>query len=208
MAAVASPSIPLNTNAKPHMGMESRLPRTGAANGPAPALWKGFIQGSVGAMVGSSFAHPLDLIKVRLQLQGEGVKQGMFATGSRVLREEGALALLKGIDAGAARQLVYSGTRFGMYGVLKRVAGETEGAPPLSMATKVTACSFLAMRRSLPVILRVSSGGLRGSCWSHRCVCGQPRRRGATSRRGATIHRSTNCGGECCGGISCDIACR
>eukprot|EP00591_Stephanopyxis_turris_P004229 CAMPEP_0195515814 /NCGR_PEP_ID=MMETSP0794_2-20130614/6752_1 /TAXON_ID=515487 /ORGANISM="Stephanopyxis turris, Strain CCMP 815" /LENGTH=61 /DNA_ID=CAMNT_0040644299 /DNA_START=36 /DNA_END=218 /DNA_ORIENTATION=- len=38
-----------------------------------PPMWKGFLQGSVGAMVGGAAAHPLDVLKVRMQIQGEGV---------------------------------------------------------------------------------------------------------------------------------------
>jgi len=119
------------------MGMEARLPRTepGQTRSPMLKLWKGFVQGSVGAAVGGSCAHPLDLIKVRMQLQTEGAKLNMMQMGARIASTEGALGLLKGVDASAARQLVYSGTRFGMYDVLKRAAGEETA--PLSMLMKV-----------------------------------------------------------------------
>jgi len=113
------------------MGMEARLPRTevGQKKAPGKKLWKGFVQGSVGAAIGGSCAHPLDLIKVRLQLQ-TGEKLGMAAMGTQILKTEGVLGLFKGVDASAARQLVYSGTRFGCYDVLKKMAGEEE--KPLS----------------------------------------------------------------------------
>jgi len=119
------------------MGMEARLPRTeqGATRKASSGMWKGFVQGSVGAAVGGSCAHPLDLIKVRMQLQTEGAKLNMLQMGSRIYGTEGILGLFKGVDASAARQLVYSGTRFGMYDVFKRAAGED--TKPLSMLTKV-----------------------------------------------------------------------
>lgn len=102
-------------------------------------IWKGFVQGSIGAMVGGAAAHPLDLIKVRLQLQGQGgaqgAKLGMMQMGASIFRSQGPLGLLKGVDASMARQLVYSGTRFGMYDLFKGLAGEKDG--PLSMLTKV-----------------------------------------------------------------------
>ena len=47
-------------------------PSVPTSNSPAQPLWKGFVQGAVGAMVGASASHPLDLIKVRMQIQGEG----------------------------------------------------------------------------------------------------------------------------------------
>eukprot|EP00413_Alexandrium_margalefii_P043355 CAMPEP_0204605190 /NCGR_PEP_ID=MMETSP0661-20131031/58336_1 /ASSEMBLY_ACC=CAM_ASM_000606 /TAXON_ID=109239 /ORGANISM="Alexandrium margalefi, Strain AMGDE01CS-322" /LENGTH=315 /DNA_ID=CAMNT_0051616413 /DNA_START=42 /DNA_END=989 /DNA_ORIENTATION=+ len=126
-----------------HLGMEARLPRTepGATRKSSSGAWKGFVQGSVGAAVGGSCAHPLDLIKVRMQLQTDAVKLNMAQMGRRIATTEGMFGLFKGVDASAARQLVYSGTRFGMYDVLKQAAGENER--PLSMLTKV-ACAACA----------------------------------------------------------------
>ena len=46
-----------------------------------PPLWKGFVTGAIGAMTGSAFSHPLDLIKVRLQVQGEVAVKNQFGTG-------------------------------------------------------------------------------------------------------------------------------
>jgi solute carrier family 25 oxoglutarate transporter 11 len=121
-----------------HLGMEARLPRvepgkTSQQHGSA--LWKGFVQGSVGAAVGGSCAHPLDLIKVRLQLQTETPKLNMAQMGMRIVTNEGPLGLFKGVDASAARQLVYSGTRFGMYDLLKEACGES--TRPLGMLEKI-----------------------------------------------------------------------
>lgn len=102
-----------------------------AAPAKKQAMWKGFVQGSVGAMVGGACAHPLDLIKVRLQLQGQGggggPKLGMVGMGGSIFRSEGALGLFKGVDASMARQLVYSGTRFGMYDIFKGLVADEKG---------------------------------------------------------------------------------
>jgi solute carrier family 25 oxoglutarate transporter 11 len=89
----------------------------------------------LGAAFGGACAHPLDLIKVRMQLQTETPKLNMVQMGGRIFSTEGFFGLLKGVDASIARQLVYSGTRFGMYDFLKGVAGEETA--PLGMATKV-----------------------------------------------------------------------
>lgn len=122
---------------KPHLGMEARLGRVpqGEVRKPSSQAWKGFVQGSVGAAIGSCCAHPLDLIKVRMQLQTEVPRLNMLQMGSSVFRNEGVPGLFKGVDASAARQIVYSGVRFGMYDVLKKAAGEE--TTPLSMLTKV-----------------------------------------------------------------------
>uniref|UniRef100_A0A6T9Q0D6 Mitochondrial dicarboxylate carrier n=1 Tax=Alexandrium catenella TaxID=2925 RepID=A0A6T9Q0D6_ALECA len=132
MAAAAAATVAPPKEA--HTGMEARLPRTQGSG--ASGAWKGFVQGSLGAAVGGSCAHPLDLIKVRLQLQSEGAKLNMFQMGVRVARTEGMLGLLKGVDASAARQLVYSGVRFGMYDVFKSAVQGDDGRP-LGMMSKV-----------------------------------------------------------------------
>jgi len=129
MATVQVP-IAVSTPTEKHLGMEARLPQKAA-----PKVWKGFVQGSLGAAVGGCCAHPLDLLKVRLQLQTETPKLGMSQMCLRIVKTEGPLGLFKGVDASAARQLVYSGVRFGMYDVLKKMAGEE--TKPLNMATKV-----------------------------------------------------------------------
>jgi len=119
------------------MGMEARMPRVpaGQTNKPGPKAWKGFVQGSLGAAVGGCCAHPLDLIKVRMQLQKEVPPLNMMQMGTTVFKNEGITGLFKGVDASAARQIVYSGVRFGMYDVFKQAAGEAEA--PLSMLMKV-----------------------------------------------------------------------
>merc|ERR1719265_1846817 len=100
-----------------HMGMEARLARDGATSGvvkpkAGSQAWKGFVQGSLGAAFGACCAHPLDLIKVRMQLQTEVPKLNMVQMGASVFRTQGIPGLFKGVDASAARQLVYSGVRF------------------------------------------------------------------------------------------------
>merc|ERR1719169_419655 len=59
----------------------------------------------------------------------------MLQMGASVFKTQGIPGLFKGVDASAARQIVYSGGRFGMYDLLKKAAGEETA--PLSMFTKV-----------------------------------------------------------------------
>jgi solute carrier family 25 oxoglutarate transporter 11 len=93
------------------------------------AAWKGFAQGSLGAAVGGAAAHPLDLIKVRMQLQGQGAeanapKLNMVQMGAHIKKTQGIGGFYKGVDASIARQLVYSGVRFGVYDVLKTATSD------------------------------------------------------------------------------------
>ncbi|KAF7816055.1 mitochondrial uncoupling protein 2 [Senna tora] len=71
---------------------------------------------------------PLDTAKVRLQLQkkaeagdGTGVPKyrGLLGTIKTIAREEGILALWKGIVPGLHRQCVYGGLRIGLYDPVK-----------------------------------------------------------------------------------------
>ncbi|CAL6372277.1 unnamed protein product [Bathycoccus prasinos] len=95
------------------------------------AVWKGFASGSLGAMASGAVTHPIDLVKVRMQLYGEcassalgssssssssssNVKPpGMLRTGAMVLGKEGAFGLYKGLSASLLRQATFIGTKFG-----------------------------------------------------------------------------------------------
>jgi len=110
-----------------------------------PPLWKGFVTGSLGSMTGGAASHPLDLIKVRMQIQGEaaagaagGTKLGPVGMGSHILKTQGAPGLFKGLSASLLRQGVYSGTRFGAYDVIKAQLGATK-EKPLPVYLKVPA---------------------------------------------------------------------
>ena len=54
-------------------------------------------------------AQPIDMVKVRIQLMGEGTGKGVsrnpFAVGGQIIRSEGVLALYKGLSAAILRQL-------------------------------------------------------------------------------------------------------
>eukprot|EP00850_Spirogloea_muscicola_P009528 SM000053S17485 [mRNA] locus=s53:722529:724891:- [translate_table: standard] len=58
-------------------------------SGKGNAKWKGFLRGGLAAMAGGTVAHPLDLIKVQMQIQGErlkarsGVARGSDMAGGR-----------------------------------------------------------------------------------------------------------------------------
>ena len=80
----------------------------------------------VAAFFAEFVTYPLDLVKTRLQIQGEGVSQvtrsqyrGMFRTMAGVVREEGITRLWQGCTPGLARHLIYSGVRMNLYDVLR-----------------------------------------------------------------------------------------
>jgi len=99
-----------------------------------PAAWKGFLRGSFAAMNGAAVSHPLDLLKVRLQVQtgGEGVpKLGMGGMASHIVKHEGVPGLYRGLSATLLRQFLYSGTRFGVYDMVKDSLHPGEGNVPM-----------------------------------------------------------------------------
>uniref|UniRef100_A0A8B9PFR8 Solute carrier family 25 member 11 n=1 Tax=Apteryx owenii TaxID=8824 RepID=A0A8B9PFR8_APTOW len=80
------------------------------------------------------FVQPLDLVKNRMQLSGEGAKTreyktSLHAVGS-IVRREGLRGIYTGLSAGLLRQATYTTTRLGIYTVLfERLTG-ADGTPP------------------------------------------------------------------------------
>ena len=81
------------------------------------------------ACVAEVVTYPLDLVKTRLQMQGEGVRvvgeregryRGTVRTLLGVVREEGVTRLWQGVTPGMARHVVYSGLRMNLYDLLRR----------------------------------------------------------------------------------------
>ncbi|KAI1504786.1 mitochondrial carrier domain-containing protein [Biscogniauxia marginata] len=78
-----------------------------------------FINGGVSGMIATTVIQPVDMIKVRLQLAGEGVATGPKPTPISVTREILAqgkvLDLYTGLSAGLLRQAVYTTARLGFF---------------------------------------------------------------------------------------------
>ncbi|KAL0909308.1 hypothetical protein M5K25_020161 [Dendrobium thyrsiflorum] len=124
---------------------------------------KGFVEGGIASIVAGCSTHPLDLIKVRLQLQGESPaavpalafpgsssiaiphsnsslrRPGFLSVGAQILRAEGPSALFSGISATILRQILYSTTRMGLYDVLKTKMSSKGSAAALPLHKKITA---------------------------------------------------------------------
>jgi len=78
-----------------------------------------FINGGVAGMVATMVVQPIDMIKVRLQLAGEGVRTGPRPTSITVMKDiigQGKiLDLYTGLSAGLLRQAVYTTARMGFF---------------------------------------------------------------------------------------------
>ncbi|KAK1315291.1 Mitochondrial uncoupling protein 4 [Acorus calamus] len=120
---------------------------------------KGFVEGGIASIVAGCSTHPLDLIKVRMQLQGESLpnpnpnlrpalafqpsasaasisipappRPGPISVGLQILRSEGGAALFSGVSATVLRQTLYSTTRMGLYDALKTQWTSDQGSLPV-----------------------------------------------------------------------------
>jgi len=107
--------------------------------------WKGFVVGGLSSMIASSITHPIDLVKVHMQLQGELLSKtqnhkNSLKTGYLVFKEGGTLALYRGLSASLARQGTYSTTRFGIYEFIKQKTN-AEGNKP-SLVLNIAGAAF------------------------------------------------------------------
>ncbi|KAF2494508.1 mitochondrial carrier [Lophium mytilinum] len=78
-----------------------------------------FINGGLAGMTATTAIQPIDMVKVRLQLAGEGVKTGPKPTPISVVRDivrsGKAMDLYTGLSAGLLRQAVYTTARIGFF---------------------------------------------------------------------------------------------
>jgi len=84
------------------------------------SLYRGIITGSLAAMSTASITHPLDVLKVRLSIQGENQKKKIkfidrYKLVKKIIQRERLSGLYAGMSATLLRQAVYSGSRFGIY---------------------------------------------------------------------------------------------
>lgn len=92
-----------------------------------------FIFGGSAGMAATLFVQPLDLVKNRMQLSGEGGKSREHKTSLHairsIIRNEGLSGLYTGLSAGLLRQATYTTTRLGVYTVLFETFSQ-DGKPP------------------------------------------------------------------------------
>lgn len=110
------------------------------------------LEGSLASMGAAVFSNPFEVMKTRLQLQGELMKKGAYTaeyTGllqgmAKVARQEGILALQSGLVAALWHQAAQNGTRLGIYPYIqtacqKIVHGENFDKAPHSFLLNIAA---------------------------------------------------------------------
>lgn len=121
-----------------------------SASSPSPHLtvWASVLSGALAACGAVLFTNVPETVKVRLQLDGEGAARGaarQYASlrdaVSKIVRQEGALALQAGLRPALIYQAIMNGCRLGLYEPMQRGVSAAAGgaAPPGSTAAKVLA---------------------------------------------------------------------
>jgi solute carrier family 25 protein 14/30 len=91
-----------------------------------------FFYGGLSCMVAALFTHPVDTIKVRLQLHGELAASTKGNAITTMIQREGISSLWKGLSASLLREGSYSTIRMGLYEPLKQaLASPHETKEPL-----------------------------------------------------------------------------
>jgi solute carrier family 25 uncoupling protein 8/9 len=109
---------------------------------PLPLM---MLSGGLAGCVAEVLTIPLDTVKVRLQIQGEGLAKGqplkyrgVVGTLATVAREEGPLVLFKGLSAGLQRQIVFASLRIGLYEPVRNFLVK-DPTQPISIGYKILA---------------------------------------------------------------------
>ncbi|KXS10816.1 putative mitochondrial dicarboxylate carrier protein [Gonapodya prolifera JEL478] len=80
---------------------------------------KPYVLGGAAGCFSTTIIQPIDMVKVRIQLAGEGKASGAssnpFTLFSKIVKEEGPLALYQGLGAAYLRQLTYTTARMGIF---------------------------------------------------------------------------------------------
>ncbi|KAJ3276090.1 mitochondrial aspartate-glutamate transporter agc1 [Terramyces sp. JEL0728] len=93
-------------------------------NGKTP-LWAEILAGMTAGGSQVLFTNPLEIVKIRLQVQGEVAKAGIEGAAARmsaigIVRQLGLLGLYKGVGACLLRDIPFSGIFFPVYAHIKR----------------------------------------------------------------------------------------
>ncbi|KXS19822.1 mitochondrial substrate carrier family protein [Gonapodya prolifera JEL478] len=92
--------------------------------------WERFFFGGTACMAAALVTNPIDVCKVRMQLQGESRRYKGLIRGIPVIwREEGVRGLYRGLTAALLREASYSTLRMGLYDYIRHRFVQTQGKP-------------------------------------------------------------------------------
>ncbi|KAJ9467118.1 Mitochondrial substrate carrier family protein ucpB [Diplonema papillatum] len=179
-------------------------------------FYYGALCGGLGGVAGQVLTNPVDIVKIRLQLDRSVGGRLNKKTGWHVFREEirtnGSKGLCRGLTVAASHQFVYSSVRLQTYEVIKERLGDdpsfysrmllaalcgvlaTVASNPLERCKVVIQALPKERCPSFPSLLRVFSGNSAENLVAS--IKGQPRTRpqglmggiGASAQRSAIVH--------------------
>lgn len=90
-----------------------------------------FVRGGLSGVISWLAIHPADVVKVRMQLAGEGSAvspyRGFMHAMASISRNEGVGALYSGLSAALTRQVTYTTLRLGLYSSLRDAWSDGHG---------------------------------------------------------------------------------
>lgn len=109
--------------------------------------WKNarpFVLGGAAACCATICVQPIDMVKVRIQLQGEGSKASVnrnpLSVARQLIASEGFLSLYQGLSAALLRQLTYGTVRLGVFrSMTDYFTPQGKTAADIGMLERVTA---------------------------------------------------------------------
>lgn len=139
MVAPAGEQEPAKPAPARKLTREERVEQRKKKMGPSVRypFWFGGSASSMAACV----THPLDLVKVRLQMRKGDAPRSMSGTFVRIIKSDGPLALYNGISASLLRQLTYSTVRFGVYEEIKSRYTKSGREPSFPVLTAMAVTS-------------------------------------------------------------------
>jgi len=104
--------------------------------------------GGIASCIAECVTLPVDVIKTRMQLRTKSIEREVarqysnsLRAGLTITRNEGILALWKGLSPALLRQSTYGSMRYGFYTPFKRLLGVPDDAKNVPLWKKVTAGS-------------------------------------------------------------------
>lgn len=135
---------------------------------PKTSNFNKFLFGGLAGMGATCVVQPLDLVKTRMQISGSGGTEKLYKNSfdclTSVIRNEGVLALYKGIGAALLRQATYTTTRLGVYTFLnEQYKGSNNHNPNLlvrmGMGMIAGGCGAFVGTPAEVVLIRMTSDG-------------------------------------------------
>uniref|UniRef100_A0A0G4I6V6 Mitochondrial carrier protein n=1 Tax=Chromera velia CCMP2878 TaxID=1169474 RepID=A0A0G4I6V6_9ALVE len=100
-------------------------------------LWQQFMIAGAATSCACVFSNPMEVVKTRMQLQGELQRKGagrvvyanLLDAFSKIIRQEGIRGIQSGLAPGILYQLSMNGTRLGLYPTFQKLFGSTPERP-------------------------------------------------------------------------------